>query len=85
MPGMLAIGIEPKKAFIGSMISSSLISVLTLVRIYNAGFEQDAERWARMKREQKLAGWEGKWEKRKGRAVAAANRRRERMTHHRRR
>lgn len=85
MPGMLAVGISPKKAFIGSMISSSLISVLTLVRIYNAGFEQDAEQWAQMKRQRRLADWEDTWSKRKDRALRAAERRRDRMVRRQRR
>jgi hypothetical protein len=58
MPGMLAVGVSPKKAFVGSILSSSLISMLALIRIYNAGFAEDAERWARMKRAQKLERWE---------------------------
>lgn len=87
MPGMLAVGIDPKKAFIGSMLSSSLISVLTLVRIYNAGFEEDAERWAKMKRAQKLDRWERRqgyalgsnWEGRRQRQVDRYERHRTRL------
>lgn len=71
MPGMLAVGVSPKKAFIGSLLSSSIISVLTLVRIYNAGFYEDAEAWAHMKREKQL----GKWEARKARRLARHERR----------
>jgi hypothetical protein len=78
MPGMLAVGISPKRAFAGSLISSSLISVLTLVRVYNAGFEQEAERWAKVRQERKLLGWEEKWSKRKDRALAAAKMRQDR-------
>jgi hypothetical protein len=79
MPGMLAVGVQPKKAFLGSLISSSIISVLTLVRIYNAGFEQDAERWAQMKRDRKLADWDDTWSRRRERVLRTAKRRRDRM------
>jgi len=82
MPGMLAVGVSPQKAFIGSLLSSSLISVLTLVRIYNAGFEEDAARWAKMKREQKLDRWERRQEYGIGRA---RERRRVRAQYNRRR
>jgi hypothetical protein len=36
MTGMLVVGIEPRKALAGSLISSGLISALTLVRIHYA-------------------------------------------------
>lgn len=52
MPGLLAVGVTPKKAFFGSLISSGLISVFTLIRIYNAGFEEEAKVWSSRQREQ---------------------------------
>jgi hypothetical protein len=69
------------------MLSSSLISVLTLVRIYNAGFEEDAERWAKMKRAQKLDRWERRqgyalgsnWQERRQRQVDRYERHRARL------
>ncbi len=74
MPGMLAVGISPKKAFLGSLLSSSLISVFALVRIYNAGFREDAEQWTQMKRERKLM----RFEERKARSLASIDHRRAR-------
>jgi len=76
MPGVLAVGVDPKKAFVGSLISSSLISVLTLVRIYNAGFEEDAARWAQMKRAQRLERWETNKKQLEGRVVRRKRQRR---------
>lgn len=85
IPGLVAVGVQPKKAIVGSMISSSIISVLTLVRIYNAGFEQDAEQWAQMKRQQRLADWDDTWSRRRDRALRTAKRRREHLQRRRRR
>jgi hypothetical protein len=87
MPGLLAVGVSPKKAFLGSMLSSSLISVLALVRIYNAGFEEDAERWARMKRAEKIDRWERRqgyalgndWEDRRARQIERYSKHRKRL------
>jgi hypothetical protein len=42
-PPFLVVGVSPKKAFAGAMLASGLISLFTLLRIYNAGFEQE---WA---------------------------------------
>lgn len=41
IPPFLAVGVEPKKAVAGGAIASVMISVFTLMRIYNAGFEQE--------------------------------------------
>ena len=38
-PPMMVVGVEPKRAFLGAFLGSALISVFTLLRIYNAGFE----------------------------------------------
>ena len=38
-PPMIAVGVPPKKAFIGAALGSGLISIFTLLRIYNASFE----------------------------------------------
>lgn len=38
-PPMMAVGVEPKRAFLGAFLGSALISVFTLLRIYNAEFE----------------------------------------------
>ena len=46
-PPFLAVGVPPKKAFVGAMLASSLISVFTLLRIYNANFERE---WALARR-----------------------------------
>ncbi len=35
-PPMMLVGVPAKQAFIGAMLSSSLISVFTLLRIFNA-------------------------------------------------
>jgi hypothetical protein len=37
-PPIMAVGVSPKRAFLGAALASSLISVFTLARIYNAGF-----------------------------------------------
>lgn len=49
-PPMVAVGVEWKRALLGSILSSTLISVFTLVRIYNAGFEEEAKERARRAR-----------------------------------
>jgi len=66
MPGMLAVGAGLKKAFWGSLISSGLISMFTLIRIYNAGFEEEAKAWTRIKREQRMQTWTQKKGQKKG-------------------
>ena len=39
-PPFLALGVKPKLALTGAALSSGLISLLTLLRIYNAAFVQ---------------------------------------------
>lgn len=43
-PPMMMVGVKPGKAFGGAAIASGLISVFTLLRIYNAEFEHRATR-----------------------------------------
>jgi hypothetical protein len=38
-PPMMSLGVPAKKAFLGAAIGSSFISVLTLLRLYNAQFD----------------------------------------------
>lgn len=38
-PPMMAVGVKPKQALLGAFLSSGLISLFTLLRIYNASFE----------------------------------------------
>lgn len=38
-PPMMAVGVPAKKAFLGAGLASAMISVFTLLRIYNAEFE----------------------------------------------
>ena len=38
-PPMMVVGVKPKQAFLGAALSSGLISLFTLLRIYNANFE----------------------------------------------
>lgn len=46
-PPIMAVGVAPKRAFLGAALASSLISVFTLARIYNAGFlERQRQRGA---------------------------------------
>ena len=42
LPFFLLVGVEPKKAIAGSALASTAISVLTLVRVYNAAYDQAA-------------------------------------------
>ena len=44
-PPMMAVGVSPKKAFAGAGLASGLISIFTILRIYNAQFmEKQSER-----------------------------------------
>lgn len=45
-PPMMAVGVSPKRAFAGAALGSALISIFTLVRVYNAGYEQRQQRFA---------------------------------------
>jgi hypothetical protein len=42
-PPFLAVGVPARKAFAGAVLASGLISIFTLLRIYNANFEME---WA---------------------------------------
>lgn len=52
---MLAVKVEPKKAIAGSLLASGAISMLALLRVFNAEYETqkaflDRRKWARRKR-----------------------------------
>lgn len=43
-PPMMMVGVKPVRAFGGAAIASGLISIFTLLRIYNAEFEMRSKR-----------------------------------------
>lgn len=43
-PPMMMVGVRPMRAFGGAAIASGLISIFTLLRIYNAEFEHRSRR-----------------------------------------
>lgn len=43
-PPMMMVGVKPARAFGGAAIASGLISIFTLLRIYNAEFETRGSR-----------------------------------------
>ena len=57
VPGMLVVGVPWKRALLGSALSSILISVFTFIRIFNAGFEEEAKARVSAKRKERIARW----------------------------
>ena len=56
-PPLLAVGIPWRKAVAGGLLASGLISAFTLIRIYNAGFEQELAARAAARRRRRIATW----------------------------